>query len=51
MTFYKQSSEKKTIILDIFIFIKLIYFFRWYSSRNTTELTSFDEYISRAKTG
>ena len=26
MTFYKQSSEKKTIILDIFIFIKLIYF-------------------------
>jgi heat shock protein beta len=33
--------------LTLIYLIKL----RWYSSKNQTELSSFDEYIARAKTG
>ncbi|CAD8112245.1 unnamed protein product [Paramecium sonneborni] len=33
------------------ILLYLIYYFRWYSSKNSTDLTSFDDYIERAKPG
>jgi HSP90 family molecular chaperone len=47
-----KNSEKNIklgIIEDPGNRSKLAKLTRWYSSKNTTELTSFDEYLSRAK--
>lgn len=31
--------------------LNIFFYYRWFSSRNITEVTSFDDYIKRAKTG
>jgi heat shock protein 90kDa beta len=51
--FFQQFGKniKLGVIEDSANRQKLAKLTRWYSSRNTTELTSFDSYIERAKTG
>lgn len=51
--FFQQFGKniKLGVIEDSANRQKLAKLTRWYSSRNTTELTSFDDYIERAKTG
>ncbi|CAK72510.1 unnamed protein product (macronuclear) [Paramecium tetraurelia] len=50
-----QSSDLTQHIsnptLSIYQILYLIFYFRWYSSKNATELTSFDDYIERSKPG
>ena len=53
MTFWKEFGKniKLGIIEDPGNRSKLAKLSRWYSSRNMTEATSFDEYLERAKSG
>jgi heat shock protein beta len=53
LLFYKEFGKniKLGVIEDPGNRSKLSKLTRWYSSRNTTELTSFEDYISRAKPG
>lgn len=53
LNFWKEFGKniKLGIVEDPANRSKLAKLTRWFSSRNITEVTSFDEYISRAKTG